>query len=105
MKSRAMLAVVVLSTALVSGGWLVERGLVGSQSTIGAAGDRARLFDQVLERVARDYVDTLSDSTLYAKAVDGQIEVLPLADTKVKLAFMLQLFVDEKILPIRVVLH
>ncbi len=76
MKSRAMLAVVVLSTALVSGGWLVERGLVGSLPTIGGAGDRARLFDQVLERVARDYVDTLSDSTLYAKAVDGLVSEL-----------------------------
>jgi carboxyl-terminal processing protease len=70
MKSRALLAAVVLSTALVSGGWLVERGLLGSQPV---ASDRARLFDQVMQHVARDFVDTLSDSTIYLKAVDGLV--------------------------------
>lgn len=73
MKSRAMLAAVVLSTAVVSGGWLVERGLVGSHVGVG---DRARMFDQVMAHVARDFVDTLSDSAIYAKAADGLISEL-----------------------------
>ncbi len=73
MRSRALLAVAVLSTALVSGGWLVERGLVTGAP---AAADRAQLFDQVYQHVAQDFVDTLSDSTLYTRAVDGLVSEL-----------------------------
>ncbi|HEY5062574.1 MAG TPA: S41 family peptidase [Gemmatimonadaceae bacterium] len=73
MRSRALLAIVVLSTGLVSGGWLVERGLVGPASG-GVPG--ARLFQEVYSRVSRDYVDTLSDSTLYMRAVDGLVQEL-----------------------------
>lgn len=73
MKSRALLAIAVLSTALVSGGWLVERGLVGSHP---APADRARMFNQVLDHVARDFVDTLSDSAIYSKAAEGLISEL-----------------------------
>jgi hypothetical protein len=49
------LAGVVLSTALVSGGWLVERGLLGGPS---APTTRARMFDEVYRHIARDFVDT-----------------------------------------------
>jgi carboxyl-terminal processing protease len=70
MKSRALLVAVVLGTALVSGGWLVERGLAGSDPN---TSDRARLFDEVFQHISRQYVDTLSDSALYVKAVDGLI--------------------------------
>ncbi len=73
MKSRALLAIAVLSTALVSGGWLVERGLVGSHPV---PADRARMFNQVLDHVARDFVDTLSDSAIYSKAAEGVISEL-----------------------------
>jgi carboxyl-terminal processing protease len=73
MRSRALLAGVVLGSALVSGGWLVERGLVGSRP---AASDRVRMFNQVLQHVARDYVDTLADSAIYTKAAEGLIEEL-----------------------------
>ena len=73
MRSRGVFAAAVLSSALVSGGWLVERGL----SAPNAGGrDRARLLQQVLDHVSRDYVDTLSDSTIYADAVEGLIEEL-----------------------------
>jgi carboxyl-terminal processing protease len=72
MKSRAILAIAVLSTALVSGGWLVERGLIGGRLAP-ATGDRAQLFEQVMQHVERDFVDTLSDSALYAKAAEGLI--------------------------------
>jgi len=67
------LAGVVLSCALVSGGWLVKRGLVGSSVP---RGNNARMFEQVFQRIAREYVDTLSDSLLYSRAVDGLVEEL-----------------------------
>jgi len=73
-RPRALLAGVVLSTALVSGGWLVERGLLGGPSA--PATSRARMFEEVYRHVAKDFVDTLPDSTLYVRAVDGLIEQL-----------------------------
>ncbi|HEY7393652.1 MAG TPA: S41 family peptidase [Gemmatimonadaceae bacterium] len=73
MRSRGLLAGVVLSCALVSGGWLVKRGLVG---TTVPRGSNARMFEQVLQRISRDYVDTLSDSVLYSRAVDGLVTEL-----------------------------
>ncbi|MDB4875670.1 MAG: carboxyl-terminal protease [Gemmatimonadetes bacterium] len=69
-----MLAIVVLSSALVSGGWLVQRGLVGGGGTRSA--DRARLFDEVYRHVSREYVDTLSDSILYTRAAEGLVQEL-----------------------------
>src|SRR5215510_13383236 len=75
MRSRGLLAGVVLSCALVSGGWLVKRGLVGT-SAIASRGDNARMFEQVFQRIAREYVDTLSDSVLYSRAVDGLVTEL-----------------------------
>jgi carboxyl-terminal processing protease len=73
MRSRALLATAVLGTALVSGGWLVERGLNVSRPT---ATDRSRMFEQVLQHVARDYVDTLPDSVIYQHAAAGLIDEL-----------------------------
>ena len=73
MRSRALLAGVVLGSALVSGGWLVERGLSSSRST---TSDGPRLFNEVYQHVAHDFVDTLTDSTLYARAADGLLEEL-----------------------------
>ena len=73
LRSRAVFAGAVLSSALVSGGWFVKRGLLGSSTQ---APDGAHLFDQVYTRVARDYVDTLSDSTLYRDAAAGLVEEL-----------------------------
>src|ERR1043165_9531109 len=77
MRSRGLFAAAVLGSALVSGGWLVERGLSGSGSVVGSGGrERARLLDQVIQRVSRDYVDTLSDSTIYARAAEGLVSEL-----------------------------
>ena len=69
MRSRGIVVAAVLSSALVSGGWLMERE-GASRAPLGATAG-ARLFDEVLTRVKRDYVDTLSDSVLYRKAVTG----------------------------------
>jgi carboxyl-terminal processing protease len=59
----------VLSSALVSGGWLMEHGAT-SRSSLDAAGG-ARLFDEVVSHIRRNYVDTVPDSLLYRKAVSG----------------------------------
>jgi carboxyl-terminal processing protease len=64
-----MFAGVALSSALVSGGWFVERGLLANRGR--SAHNGPRLFAQVFERISRDYVDTLPDSTLYVDAVAG----------------------------------
>jgi carboxyl-terminal processing protease len=61
----------VLSSALVSGGWLIEHD-AGARAPLDANAG-ARLFDEVLAHVRRDYVDTLADSLLYRKAVSGML--------------------------------
>lgn len=71
MRSRGLLAGVVLSCALVSGGWLVKRGLTGAARE--SSGASARMFAQVYQRIARDFVDTLPDSTLYTRAAVGLV--------------------------------
>jgi carboxyl-terminal processing protease len=62
-----------LSAALVTGGWLVGRGLEGQGA---AAGNGARLFEQVVEHVSHYYVDSLDGSSLYEKALDGMVSEL-----------------------------
>jgi len=71
MRSRAFVVLGVLSTALVAGGWLVERGLDGGTSVSGP-----RLFDEVMTHIERYYVDSVSTSDLYGKAIDGMLEEL-----------------------------
>lgn len=74
MRSRVAIAVAVLAGAFVSGGWLLQRGLSGGEGRIAYA--RARLFDQVMTHVARQYVDSLPQQELYQKAVEGMLEEL-----------------------------
>ena len=69
MRSKAIVVAAVLSSALVSGGWLMEREGAARAPLDANAG--ARLFDEVLAHVRRDFVDTLPDSLLYRKAVSG----------------------------------
>ena len=70
MRSRAVFAIAVLSSALISGGWLVQRGLVGATPT---GVDGAHLFQQVLQQIEQNYVDTLPDSALYRRSVEGPL--------------------------------
>ena len=62
----------ILGTAVVAGGWLVQRGLSGSAHEYAGA----RLFDEVLAHIQHDYVDSLPDSLLYRRAVDGLLAEL-----------------------------
>src|SRR3954469_13519715 len=72
MKARAIVAIAVLSCAIVSGGWLVQRGLVTTgQASPSRKVDGARLFSQVLERVEQGYVDSAAVKDIYRRAVEG----------------------------------
>src|SRR5688500_1180112 len=71
MRSRAFVVLGVLSTALVTGGWLFERGLDLSPGVSGP-----RLFDEVMTHIERYYVDSVSTSDLYGKAIDGMLDEL-----------------------------
>ena len=73
MRHRGALAAAVLTTALISGGWLMERG---SRSPLTDVRASAKLFDDVLRHLRRDYVDTIPDSTLYRHAIDGALREL-----------------------------
>ncbi len=68
MKNRNVILLAVFSSALVTGGWLVERGSRTASHNLPA---RKHLFDEVMQHVRRDYVDTLTDSALYRRAIDG----------------------------------
>ena len=71
MRSRAFVVLMVLSTALVTGGWLVTKGLDGVSTVSGP-----RLFDDVMTHIERYYVDSVSKSDLYGKAIDGMLDEL-----------------------------
>lgn len=73
MRSRAVVVASVLGAALVSGGWLMQRGFSDGGAS---AFERARLFDDVMRHVKVNYVDTVSDAALYEKAVQGMLHQL-----------------------------
>ena len=56
--------------AVLSGAWLVDRG---SRTGAFTAYEAAHLYEQVYQHVATDFVDTVSDSALYRKSVDGML--------------------------------
>ena len=56
--------------ALLTGGWLLDRG---SRTGAFTPYEAARLYQDVYDHVSTDYVDTLSDSALYQKSVDGML--------------------------------
>jgi len=68
MRSRAVISGTVLCSAVVSGGFFVERGLRASAPD---SAQRAHLYEQVLQLVADDYVDTLQVGDLYTRTVNG----------------------------------
>ena len=73
MRSRGIVGLAALSAALVTGGWLVGRGLQGQGA---GATNGARLFDQVVEHVSHYYVDSIGGDSLYEKALDGMVSEL-----------------------------
>ena len=73
MRSRAVIVGMVLGTSVVSGGWLMQRGLIGRPAT---TTQRVKLLSDVMGYVERYYVDTLTDSTIYRRTVDGLLSEL-----------------------------
>ena len=74
MRSRAIVVTALLGSSLVSGGWLLRRGMEGSAGRANISG--ARLYDQVRAHVQRVYVEEVPDSVIWAKSVDGMLEQL-----------------------------
>lgn len=69
-RARTLIVAGTLVVVIVTGGWLLHRGArIGAFTTY----EGARLFDNVFGHVKTQYVDTLSDSVLYRKSVDGML--------------------------------
>ena len=69
-RARTIIVAGTLFIALVTGGWLLQRG---SRTGMFTAFEGEQLFDNVLRHVENDYVDSVSDSVLYRKSVDGML--------------------------------
>lgn len=72
LRVRAWMTIIAFSAALVMGGWLLQRGVETTDDGIRSA----KLFEQVLEHVATQFVDTLSQEQLYEKAISGLMDEL-----------------------------
>jgi carboxyl-terminal processing protease len=69
-QARAVIVAGTLFAALVTGGWLLQRG---SRTGAFTEFEGAQLFQNVLHHVQNDFVDSISNSTLYRKSVDGML--------------------------------
>ena len=69
-RARTGIVAGTLAAALVTGGWLLQRGARTGTFT---AYEGAQLFESVFRRIQNDYVDAVSDSALYVKSVDGML--------------------------------
>ncbi|MGK2963811.1 MAG: S41 family peptidase [Gemmatimonadaceae bacterium] len=70
-RSRTISTALVLVIALITGGWLLERGT--RSLTAPTEAEAARLFDNVFNHVASNYVDSLDEPAMYRMAVDGML--------------------------------
>ncbi|MGQ0646040.1 MAG: S41 family peptidase [Gemmatimonadaceae bacterium] len=71
-RSRATVALGILSVTLLSGGWLLGRGFTGRAADM----QRERLFDNVVSHIQQHYVDSIPTSALFEKALKGMLEEL-----------------------------
>src|SRR6478735_9997636 len=69
-RARTLIVAGTLFGALVTGGWLLQRG---SRTGTFTAYEGAQLFQNVFRRVQNDFVDPVSDSALYRKSLDGML--------------------------------
>jgi carboxyl-terminal processing protease len=69
-RSRTLIVAGTMLGALVTGGWLLQRGAhTGTFTTY----EGARLYESVFRRIQADFVDSVADSALYRKSVDGML--------------------------------
>src|SRR3954464_3105709 len=69
-RARTIIVAGTLFGAVITGGWLLQRG---SRTGMFTAYEGQRLFDNVLQHVQNEYVDSVSDSLLYRKSVEGML--------------------------------
>jgi carboxyl-terminal processing protease len=69
-RARTVIVAGAFLGAFVTGGWLLQRGAHTGTFT---AYEGAQLFENVFRRIQNDYVDAVSDSSLYRKSVDGML--------------------------------
>lgn len=71
LKRTVLGPMLVASVAIVSGGWLLQNQTSGSGARIDS-----RIFDEVISRVQRNFVDAHSQNELYHMAVEGMLSEL-----------------------------
>ncbi len=78
MRSRVLIVIGALAATLICGGWFVEAGLHdaaggrrGASWLFRRGGQGEQVFAAVMQRVVRDYVDSIPPAQIYEKAVDG----------------------------------
>lgn len=71
--SRALIAGAILGAGLVSGGMLMQSGAWREASAVTAS---PRLLEQVMARLSRDYIDTISVDDMYRRAAFGLVKQL-----------------------------
>jgi carboxyl-terminal processing protease len=69
-RARTMIVAGTMFGALVTGGWLLQRG---SRTGTFTAYEGEQLFQIVFRRVQNDFVDSVGDSALYRKSLDGML--------------------------------
>ena len=69
-RARTVIVAGTLLAALITGGWLLQRGTHTGTFT---AYEGARLFENVFRHIQNEYVDAVTDSALYRKSVDGML--------------------------------
>ena len=69
---RGISVLVILGAGLLFGGLLMRRGLVAAPPVA----DGGRLFEQVVELVQENYIDTISTAQIYQSAVNGMLREL-----------------------------
>ncbi len=67
--SRLVVLGLVLVAALISGGWLLQRGSHRSKNIY----EKARLFEDIVAHIAEYSVDSLGEDELYEMAIEGLI--------------------------------
>jgi carboxyl-terminal processing protease len=67
-RARSIGVAAALILAMVTGGWLLQRGARDGQRT---PLEGARLFENVMRHVENDFVDSVGVPDLYRKAIDG----------------------------------
>lgn len=72
MKRTLFTPLIVAGMALGTGGWFLQRGVSQEQNVF----VQAKVFQEIVERVSNNFVDTKSEGELYKMAIDGMLEEL-----------------------------